>query len=806
MDDNADHEMIDNMSEVMFITEYLDRMGINWMPINLKLEYNEAKGKNIKTLLPYKETGCYPSFKDFQDNITMVYERQLYDYKYIWIDTYDTFQIDIDDKDADFPIDKYKLKYPYFKSVGKSLPHFLVYCPKNFDTDAYDTISNIPTKIVNEEKHYDFLGGQASYALRNTKVINANKPLEITEDELISYFPTLVETKHDINDKTSNLSKPCDWSNDGKVSLLDIINIQYIDLREHWIKLIWAMRHSNYSQDEARDFSMKSSKYSDSGFLNVWNSYMSDPHSDECKFGTICHYAKISNPTIFKSLQLEEFNKKKRRENIRNCTGTHHELANILYEFHKHEFVCAEPSGRLWYMFNGSTWKIDKGNINFENKICDLSYVFDREASQVMLELGIDDLASQTTKSESGARTHIRLLKKIARDLQSDSYIKSVLNRARTSGFYDHKFINRLDTNINLLGFDNGVYDFTINSFRQGHPEDYVSMSVGYDYISETHTEYACFIKKYFETIYTDINLRKYNLMTFARQLMGDKGCELVHLHTASGSNGKSKLFEVLGELFGQYMSVFDVSLLVTTQRSKQSGSPDPEKTTWKGVRILYCNEPEENEIIHSGTLKGMTDKIKVRTLFNDNYIEFIPQFKLHILCNNLPQINGSDTGVQRRIRTVPYHSKFVDTKEQVDILNNKFLKNDNCSLFINDSLFKNEGIKYILSHYQSGWLFEAPQEVLESSKQYIKDCDIFAEFVTDFLETNEQGIVTLKEIKEVIKTSEYHNKIKTGHSLKTNIENALDSKCIPKKKIYNKTITNAFIGWNIIQKNNLIE
>jgi phage/plasmid-associated DNA primase len=433
-----------------------------------------------------------------------------------------------------------------------------------------------------------------------------------------------------------------------------------------------------------------------------------------------------------------------------------------------------------------------------------MSSLFEREASQVMLEAGIDDLASQTAKSDGGVKAQIKLLKKIARDLQSDAYIKSVLNRARTAGFYDNTFMNKLDTNIYLLGFDNGVYDFNINSFRQGTPEDYVSMSVGYDYTQDTHTQYASFIQEYFQTVYPDPALRQYNLMTFARQLVGDKGCELFHFHTGSGSNGKSCLFELLGEILGQYISTFDVSILTINQRSKKSGEADPEKVFWKGVRMLLgMGDPEENDIFHSGILKGIGDKIKARTIFSDNYVEFVPQFKIHVPCNNLPQINGSDTGVQRRIRTVPYHSKFVNTQNEVDTKNNKFLKNDTYSRYISDPIFKCECIKYILQHFQSGWLFEAPHEVLEASKKYINDCDVFAEFVAEFLEPADQGSITLKDIKTIIKTSDYSTKIKTGHCLKTNIENALDSKCIAKKKVNGKALTNVFIGWRFVEVNN---
>jgi phage/plasmid-associated DNA primase len=47
---------------------------------------------------------------------------------------------------------------------------------------------------------------------------------------------------------------------------------------------------------------------------------------------------------------------------------------------------------------------------------------------------------------------------------------------------YNPRFMDLLDNNKNLIGFENGVYDLVQSRFRHGQSDDYVSKSVGYNY------------------------------------------------------------------------------------------------------------------------------------------------------------------------------------------------------------------------------------------------------------------------------------------------------------------------------------
>jgi phage/plasmid-associated DNA primase len=74
-------------------------------------------------------------------------------------------------------------------------------------------------------------------------------------------------------------------------------------------------------------------------------------------------------------------------------------------------------------------------------------------------------------------------------------------------------------------------------------------------------------------------------------------------------------------------------------------------------------DEPNADEMISSGTLKGLTgnDSYWARDLFQKGKEtrEIQPMFKLHMICNKLPAIKDADKATWNRIRVIPFESTF---------------------------------------------------------------------------------------------------------------------------------------------------
>ena len=154
--------------------------------------------------------------------------------------------------------------------------------------------------------------------------------------------------------------------------------------------------------------------------------------------------------------------------------------------------------------------------------------------------------------------------------------------------------------------------------------------------------------------------------------LSGENRDEGFYIWTGSGGNGNSKLIELMQLVLGNYAGGLPVSLITSKRSSSNSATPEMERT--KGLRFVVMQEPEANENINIGLMKELTgnDKIIARGLFKDP-IEFIPQFKLLLMCNDLPSIPSNDDGTWRRLEVVDFISRFIDDVNQVNPSKNVF-------------------------------------------------------------------------------------------------------------------------------------
>ncbi len=189
-------------------------------------------------------------------------------------------------------------------------------------------------------------------------------------------------------------------------------------------------------------------------------------------------------------------------------------------------------------------------------------------------------------------------------------------------------FIRSLDTNTNLLGFENGVFDLEKGVFRDGMVSDMISKTTGMDFPTDVprnrYDEMLSFVRQ----ILAVEDVREYVLQQFAQNLNGRTGKHLFHFLTAFGSNGKTSLLRLVSEAFGQYAFALGGEVLTKSRPSSFGGNPLLIKL--RGVRLVYIEDSSSNGAsrLNAAWVKELTgcSKISARLLHSNEYVEFKPQ------------------------------------------------------------------------------------------------------------------------------------------------------------------------------------
>ena len=86
--------------------------------------------------------------------------------------------------------------------------------------------------------------------------------------------------------------------------------------------------------------------------------------------------------------------------------------------------------------------------------------------------------------------------------------------------FYDKEFLEKLGTNIDLIGFNNGVYDLKNDYFRKAVPDDLINKTVGYNYSEfNEDDEIIKKIMKYFTEVQPIKEVREYRKDNFKEKV-----------------------------------------------------------------------------------------------------------------------------------------------------------------------------------------------------------------------------------------------------------------------------------------------
>ena len=472
---------------------------------------------------------------------------------------------------------------------------------------------------------------------------------------------------------------------------------------------------------------------------------------------TIHHYAKEDNYARYTQIMDRahiEFA-------MLNCSGTHVSVADLVFDMYKHEFRCtplrkaASAANMDWYQYAGHTWKNLKSSMKIRERLSNDVRNKYLEAGKDIRE---DIIKSNNQDDRDRMEDKLKKLNKLETALQTSGFKDSVMKEL-TEKFYDEEFLQHMNQNPTTIGFSNGVLELRHPGtdgaphvfFRPGQPDDCISFQmgrgmVGLDAIPYLTGELAynpgaagqpveyAEIMAFFSKIYPDPVLREYCLTLYAACLEGANREQKFYILTGVGSNGKSKIVELLSKTFGEYQETLGTTAI--TRKRPESGAANPDLVVLKCKRFVSMSEPDEGEKINTASMKQLSgeDVVKARALFQDQD-QFVIMARIFMLCNDLPPVSSIDGGTWRRLRVIPHVARFVDHDAATDEANHVYHKD----LMLDGKIarwrpfFASILVWYYEHHYLRGGLKE-PTQVTAASKKYKEENDAFAAFCQECL------------------------------------------------------------------------
>ena len=276
--------------------------------------------------------------------------------------------------------------------------------------------------------------------------------------------------------------------------------------------------------------------------------------------------------------------------------------------------------------------------------------------------------------------------------------------------------LSGFDVAPHLLNFRNGTYDLKALAFREPSPDDRLTVQLSYNYEPSA----ACPRWEKFLARILPPDIIRY-LQTFFGVCLSGEVLQMFLFFWGHGKNGKSVLTRTVAELLGGYVSHMPSESLISWKNGGMRATP--EIAALRGKRLAFSTEVEEGRL-NETLVKNLcsTDEVRGRFLYRD-YVVFRPTHKLVISGNNEPVIRGTDLGIWRRVKKIPFVQEISDA-ERVEL-----------NALVASHLEESSGIaNWMLDgwkRYRTEGIVD-PESVVETNRLYRLDQDFLQQYIQE--------------------------------------------------------------------------
>ncbi|HSA76233.1 MAG TPA: PriCT-2 domain-containing protein [Nitrosarchaeum sp.] len=631
---------------------------------------------------------------------------------------------------------------------------------KNCDSEAYlyhnkaydHELNKIKLKTIFSEKMQGKRNSAVFYLPQFLSVRGYTKPIEVIQSFKekyakvhYNYKPKTIEKTRSDDEIIADLSL---IKNDG---IMNMLANHRADERDEWMEVGWTIFNIGQGSEDAlkiwKDFSSRSVEYSEESCEREWAGMKMGNKT----LGSLLYMAKLDSPALYEKWQTSNY-KQILQKSLHFTILKEGHLDKVMAAKYGSTFRCADCANKIWYQFKDHRWRMCDDTQELGNKII-------QELTTDYFNLKAE-LTKRQAEGDENTREKLKPLVencgKVISAFKTGVFVKKLINYSMYNNqLYDGNFEKKLNSDKSVIACENGVLDLRFGIFRDGRPDDYVSISTGVHYNPHPDQEDINRVRKIFQQIFPNPRINKYFWFVASSCLEAGNVNKKIFVFVGGGNNGKTVTMLFLDEALGDYFGTFGNSLIEKGAYHKSS-EPRPELIDASSKNLMVFNEIKDTKKLDIGLLKLYSggDKVGgVRDLYQKGKgkkkLEIKQDYTLFLQCNTPPPLPGDDDAFWYRIRLIPCDSKFLLTTdagyEDIPDDEEEQMKQ---KLFKADKRLKIE-IKSLgpVLLYELFRIFilnkdkdlEDPPEVTDKTKTYRSSNDLYMQFITKSIQPGKE-------------------------------------------------------------------
>lgn len=301
-----------------------------------------------------------------------------------------------------------------------------------------------------------------------------------------------------------------------------------------------------------------------------------------------------------------------------------------------------------WYLWREHWWK-------------EVGYSVIHEAASKLVR-GLHDKAISQNHDALAAWLHKSM---------SGGHLREMIGRARNMPPICVRESGTWNANPWLLAVVNGVVDLRTGELRHGAKSDYINCHspVAFD-PAATVTVFPASLRQIF---CERDDLIDYMLTAFGYALTGLTNERTMFILHGSGSNGKSKLLELLAHVLGDGEAGYAKSVPANSLKPDNRGNPDAPRNDLAAIadaRLVLVNESDLKQGVAESMVKWLTGGDMISARFNHGKpFQYRPRYKIFLSCNHRPVVRGTDAAIWNRLPLIPFDARFEGTGEDIYLI-----------------------------------------------------------------------------------------------------------------------------------------